>query len=129
MHIRTAGHAWTNTYLTVNRVLTLNLNMLTKELDDLYFHISFYYTIIYNFYFINISFSCISLCRCGIALDPNMIPVHDEVYVEGFDQPLLFINSELRYQWKENIENLERLLKPTNDQGTIQSFLMLEYEQ
>ena len=46
-----------------------------------------------------------------------MIPVHEEVYRDGVDQPLLFINSELGYQWQENIHNITRLLKPVNDQG------------
>ena len=55
--------------------------------------------------------------RCGIALDSNLIPVHDEVYREGFDQPVLFINSQLGYQWKENMYNMSRLLRPVHKPG------------
>lgn len=46
-----------------------------------------------------------------------MIPVHDEVYSEGFDQPLLFINSELGYQWQDNVDNIMKLVKTTDQKG------------
>ncbi len=59
------------------------------------------------------------ILRCGIALDSNMIPVHEEVYKNGIDQPVLFINSELGYQWKENLHSIVRLLKP---QGTVVTY-------
>lgn len=67
--------------------------------------------IMYKFYLV---IHYINLYRCGIALDPNLIPVHDEVYSNGgVEQPLLFINSELGYQWKDNLMNITKLLKPT----------------
>ena len=54
-----------------------------------------------------------------------MIPVHDEVYESGLDQPVLFVNSELGYQWQTNINNIVRLTKPINEKGISLSFCRL----
>lgn len=63
----------------------------------------------------NIIILNVHVCRCGVALDPNLIPVHDEVYENGIDQPLMTINSEIGYQWKDNVDNIKRLLKNTTE--------------
>ena len=54
-----------------------------------------------------------------------MIPVHEEVYRDGVDQPLLFINSELGYQWQENITDIMKLVKPKDRKGILTKIIKI----
>ena len=56
------------------------------------------------------------LCRCGIALDTWMLPIHRNMYETGIQQPLLFINSH-DFQWVENVQQMMKLSKPPDDSG------------
>lgn len=47
--------------------------------------------------------------RCGISLDPWMLPVGDDVYQNSVQQPLLIINSE-KFQWADNILKMKKLI-------------------
>lgn len=47
--------------------------------------------------------------RCGISLDPWMLPVGDDIYQNRVQQPLLIINSE-KFQWASNILKMNKLI-------------------
>jgi platelet-activating factor acetylhydrolase len=46
--------------------------------------------------------------QCGIPMDVWMFPLHDEVYTNTINQPVMFINSH-NFQWKENVDSILRL--------------------
>lgn len=46
--------------------------------------------------------------KCSVALDAWLFPLSDDVY-EQVNQPILFINT-WSFQWKENIEKMNRLM-------------------
>ncbi|XP_065487254.1 platelet-activating factor acetylhydrolase isoform X1 [Caloenas nicobarica] len=51
----------------------------------------------------------IRFSRCGISLDPWMLPVGDDVYQNSVQQPLLIINSE-KFQWADNVLKMKKLI-------------------
>ncbi|XP_064406355.1 platelet-activating factor acetylhydrolase-like [Halichondria panicea] len=55
--------------------------------------------------------------KCGVCLDVWMLSVHKN-HENGFtiQQPLIFINSS-DFHWKENIEQMTKMTKPSNEQG------------
>ncbi|XP_066108184.1 platelet-activating factor acetylhydrolase-like [Saccopteryx bilineata] len=55
--------------------------------------------------------------RCGIALDPWMLPLDDDVY-SNFSQPLFFINSE-HFQFPENIIKMKKYYLPGKERKMI----------
>ena len=56
------------------------------------------------------------LCRCGIAMDAWLLPIHRDLYKVGVSQPLLFINSA-SWQWAENVRRMMQLAKPVGSDG------------
>ncbi|NXW94865.1 PAFA acetylhydrolase, partial [Alopecoenas beccarii] len=56
--------------------------------------------------------------RCGISLDPWMLPVGDDIYQDGVQQPLLIINSE-KFQWASNILKMKKLISNDTDKKMI----------
>ena len=55
--------------------------------------------------------------KCGIALDPWMMPVSEEVFANGICQPLIFINSSGPYQTSDAIQRMMKLVKPVGEAG------------
>ena len=58
------------------------------------------------------------ICRCGLALDSWVIPIHPDIYGDNtsISQPLYFINS-YTFQWKENMKRMLSLTRPPNPEG------------
>lgn len=57
--------------------------------------------------------------KCGIALDPWMMPLSEELFQEDIKQPLLFINSAHFYQTPESVKRIMTLVKPPNKETGI----------
>ena len=55
--------------------------------------------------------------KCGIALDPWMMPVSEEVFTNGIHQPLIFINSSGPFQTPDAIQRMMKLVKPIGEAG------------
>ena len=51
--------------------------------------------------------------KCGITLDPWMMPVSEEVFTNGICQPLIFIYSIDPYQTSDAIQQMMKLVKPS----------------
>ena len=59
-----------------------------------------------------------SACRCGIALDCWMLPVHRDLCDSGTQQPLLFINSQRHVLHRvKNLESMLKMAKPPDETG------------
>ena len=63
----------------------------------------------------------VSTFKCGIAMDPWMIPLPEELFTNGLKQPILFINSALYYQTPQTVSRILKLLKPPNEATGISS--------
>ena len=59
--------------------------------------------------------------KCGIAMDPWMIPLPEELFRDGIKQPLLFINSALYYQRPETVGRILKLVRPPDEKTGISS--------
>lgn len=53
--------------------------------------------------------------KCGIVLDPWMMPLSEDLFGCEIKQPLLFINSSLHYQTPESIRRIAKLVKPPDE--------------
>jgi platelet-activating factor acetylhydrolase len=57
------------------------------------------------------------VCRCGVALDPWMYPVNEELYSRTL-QPLLFINSA-KFQTPKDIAKMKKFYQPDKERKMI----------
>ena len=55
--------------------------------------------------------------RCGVALDPWMLPIDEEQLEKEVDQPLLFVNSDFDFHWPASISKMMKLVKPPDECG------------
>ena len=63
-------------------------------------------------------FYLFSTCRCGIALDCWMLPIHHDLCASGVQQPLLFINSKHHVLYRvKNLESMMKMEKPPDETG------------
>ena len=62
-----------------------------------------------------------STFKCGIAMDPWMMPLPEELLTNGLKQPVLFINSALYYQTPQTVSRILKLLKPPDEATGISS--------
>lgn len=63
-------------------------------------------------------FHLFTTCRCGIALDCWMLPVHRDLSASGVQQPLLFINSKHHVLYRvKNLESMMKMEKPPDETG------------
>ena len=63
-------------------------------------------------------FHLFTTCRCGIALDCWMLPVHCDLCASGVQQPLLFINSKHHVLYRvKNLESMMKMEKPPDETG------------
>ena len=53
---------------------------------------------------------------CGVALDPWMMTLSEDIFVNGISQPLIFINTA-SYMQPSGIERIMKLVKPANETG------------
>lgn len=59
----------------------------------------------------NLSIYYILYCRCGVALDVWMMPLGSDIHDQEINQPLFFINTYQFHKWKENVNELKKLVQ------------------